>query len=143
MSSPKFRFGNLHRRKVAADLVEKERFISTPEATFGILLAGRYGFFTQEPPLHLCVASGRYPVHETIEGGRTYAVADGQRSITIASRPTADTLHHLFLGFSLGMSGNGDGKQLVLRQVKGAFGRFLQRMDEVKDPEIVIRWLGE
>lgn len=120
-----------------------ERFITTPEATFGILLAGRYGFFTREPPIDECIPSGRYPMRETIEGGKTYVVDHGEHSVTIASRPTVHPAHHLFLGYNLGMNGNGDGKQFVLRQVKGAFGRFLQRMDEVQDPEIVIRWLGE
>lgn len=120
-----------------------ERFISTPEATFGILLAGRFGFFTREPPIDQCVPSGRYPVRETIEGGRTYVVQNGERSVTVASRPTADPAYHLFLGYNLGIRPDGEGKRLVLRQVKGAFGRFLQRMDEVENPEIVIRWLGE
>ena len=120
-----------------------ERFISTPEATFGMLLAGRYGFFTQEPPMQICVPSGRYPVQETVEGGRTYLVQNGQYSFTVASRATADPAFHLFLGFNLGIRPDGQGKQLVLREVKGAFNRFLQRMDEVERPEIVIRWLGE
>ena len=120
-----------------------ERFITTPEATFGMLLAGRFGFFTQEPPLQICVPSGQYPIRETVEGGRTYVVQNGEYSVTVASRPTADPAFHLFLGYNLGIRPDGDGKQLVLRQVKGAFVRFLQRMDEVKDPQIVIRWLGE
>lgn len=136
-----------------------ERFISTPEATFGILLAGRYGLFTQEPPLHLCVPSGRYPIRKTVEGGKTYVITNGEHEVTVASRPCEEkflengkiswrktgpsTDRHLFLGFNLGIRPTEEGKRLMLSQVKAAFGRFIQRMDEVQDPEIVIRWLGE
>lgn len=115
-----------------------ERFLTTPDATFGILLAGRFGFFTQEPAD--CLPSGRYPVCQTVEGGKTYVVGE---SLTIASRPTADPLTHLFLGFDLGIMANGDGKRMFVRDVRGAFGRFLQRMDGVETSEVVIRWLGE
>lgn len=118
-----------------------DRFLSTPQATFGILLAGRFGFFTQEPAR--CLPSGLYPIRETVEGGKTYVVGDGDQSLTVASRPTADPLTHMFLGFDLGIMGNGNGKQLFVRDVRGAFGRFLQRMAEVEKTEITIRWLGE
>ena len=136
-----------------------ERFVSTPEATFGMLLAGRYGLFTQEPPLHLCVPSGRYPICETVEGGKTYVITNGKHEVTVASRPFEEqflengktgwrktgpsTDRHLFLGFNLGIRHSEEGKRLILHQIKGAFGRFIQRMDGEQDPEIVIRWLGE
>lgn len=114
-----------------------DRIASTPEGTFGILLAGRFGFFTREPTD--CLPSGLYPVNRTVEGRTTYTVGN----LTVASHPKADPADHLFLGFDLGIMGNGDGKKLFVRDVRGAYQRFLQRMEGVETSEIAIRWLGE
>lgn len=118
-----------------------DRFLTTPQGNFGLLLAGRFGFFTQEPAD--CLPPGVYPVRQTVEGRRTYVVGEGEQSLVVAGHPKADPLTHLFLGFDLGIMSNGNGKQLFVRDVSGAYGRFLQRMEGVETSEIVIRWLGE
>ena len=78
-----------------------------------------------------------------MEGWKGNVVGDAEQGLTVASRETAESLTRRFLGFDLGSMGNGNGKQLFVRDVRGAFGRFLQRMAEVEKTEITIRWLGE
>ena len=124
-----------------------ERFITTPEATFGMLLAGKDGFFTQEPPMHLCIPSGSYPMRRITENGTTYIMENGDRTLTVATYLKADPATHLFVGKALGIVPHGKGnistKQLVVTDRADQIGRFARRMQEIQDPEIVIRWLGE
>lgn len=124
-----------------------ERFISTPEATFGMLLVGRDGFFTQEPPMALCVPSGTYPMRRITENGTTYIMENGTRTLTVATYLKADPSTHVFIGNALCLvpqeADNASVKQLVVTDKPKMVERFARRMQEIEDPEIIIRWLGE
>ncbi len=121
-----------------------ERFISTPEATFGMLLVGSHPFFTQEPPLDLCIPSGSYPMRRITENGITYIIKNGSRAVTVATYLKADPATHLFLGRNLSIvHQNDDPMEMAVTEKVKNIERFARLMRKMKNPEIVIRWLGE
>lgn len=116
--------------------------ITTPEAMFGLLTAGRFTFFVQGPPLSQSVPSGMYPLRPAV-GGKTFVVDAAAHSISITSSPPPITATRMFLGRRLGIRPNGEGNQFELRRTEGTFERFLQRVSRMKNPEVIIRWFGE
>ncbi len=121
-----------------------ERFISTPEATFGMLLVGIHPFFTQEPPMHLCLPSGGYPMRRITENGITYIMKNGSRAVTVATYLKADPATHLFVGRHLSIvHQNDDPMEMVVTDKVICIGRFARWMQKMENPEITIRWLGE
>ena len=110
-----------------------------------MLLLGCHTFFTQEPPLHLCIPSGAYPMCPITENGSTYIMKNGERTLTVATYLKADPTDHLFLGKTLGLvQQDGESpRRLVVVDKPRSIERFALWIREVENPEIVIRWLGE